>query len=139
MSAESDKNFREYATRVSFNISLSRNQIAVLHSVRLEQSLPLKWNDWDRGPVVSSVEQGRRAYESVLGSTRNLWVPGVKPLITMGFVTWHDPALMVPKWSEHVYRLTKPGELMCQMLELAGIIPKLSTANENKKQRRKSA
>lgn len=135
----SSKCFREYATRVSFNMTLSRNQIAVLRTVRDERQFKDVWKAAkerinQRRP---SVFQENRAE---LGcDDKNRWVPGAKSLQSMGLITWTAPTPNDKHgWIGHnPYALTEAGELMCRMLELAGLIPALAVNDNKKKQRGK--
>lgn len=86
--------FREYATRVSFNLSLSRNQIYVL---------------W----TVSTYKNGWPNKHKEFGVQHDLFVPGVKWLISHGFVNY----------TNEEYSLTEAGEATLNLVRIAGLIP----------------
>ena len=136
----SRKNFRDYATRVSFNMSLSRNQIAVLRTVRDQQRLDMFADDMNRI---------RGGHQTVFQETRaelgmddkNRWVPGARSLISMGLITHIPPKNNTPDgWKGHnPYAVTEAGDLMCQMLELCGLIPTMQVANSNKRKKQRAS
>lgn len=113
----SNKAFRDYATRISFNISLTRNQIYTL------------WNISEQKLVRTKEER------TELGVGCDMFVPGAKWLCQHGLVDWTDPTTMTPKWKDYPYKLTEAGLYVLGLLQIAEIIPK-SAANTNKKQQK---
>lgn len=121
------RKFRDYATRVSFNLTLTRNQIATIRIIREQlQHTPAALLADDSVTIKKAV----RADMQLPGPDH--WIVGSRKLQDMGLVEWHDPGQMKPKWSEHVYRLTPAGEHVCQLLELAGLIPAMKPASRRK-------
>lgn len=106
--------FRDYATRVSFNLSLTRKQITVLLMVR-------EMARFDRSGAAADLTD---TAQSIIGHFRTLGFPhpdvsvlGVQKLIAMGLVERNAPVVV---WG---WRLTDAGEHVCRLLELAGLIP----------------
>ena len=101
--------FREYATRVSFNVSLSRNQIWVL---------------W-------CLSQGRtgRGDHVDFGLHHDMFVPGAKWLGAHGLVT-HYPERM--REGRFTYELTEAGRHLLALVRLAGLVP-AEAVNDDKK------
>ena len=99
--------FHDYATRVSFNLTLTRNQIAafehVVHDIKLWE-LKGKLTTFDHMNDISR------------------FVPAVKKLGEMGLVIHTDPGEMNPKWSRCVWTLTPAGSLVWQLLREAGLV-----------------
>ena len=130
MTDVSARKFRDYATRVSFNLTLTRNQIYVIRTIREECARPISGRQY-------SVIEGRDDIRGIVRASMNMpggdmWVPGVRRLSEMGLVEYHDPSLMKPTWSEHVWRLTPAGEHVCRLLEVAGLIPALATVTKRR-------
>lgn len=119
MSDES-KAFREYATRVSFNISLSRNQIFCLWNCEQEKT-------------------GGRDEALAFGCAADMFVPGAKWLGQHGLVTWTDPVTMTPKWSRHPYQLTEAGKHVLALLRIAGLVPQRAVNSNAKDKKAKRA
>ena len=143
--------FRDYATRVSFNISMSRNQVAVFRAIVL---------DLERPPFVMKTLEGPGIKIGIAtklygDERRALGIPdarmiGIRWLIANGFVR-EQPEITAmrlahekgEKWDwkvfdkhDHQYILTPAGEHMAELLRLAGLIPERAT-NQNAKPRRK--
>lgn len=109
-----NKLFREYATRISFNISLSRNQIFTL------------WN-------ISEGRLGNRQAAIDFGIGSDMFVPGAKWLESHGLLTYTDPVTMKPKWKDYPFKLTEAGEHILSLVRIAGIIPEQSINNNKKR------
>lgn len=146
-----ERAFRDYATRVSFNISMSRNQVAVFRAVVLDLESP-RFRRFDTGMMHGvgrdALERERRALGIV-----NQDMMGLRWLIANGFVREHpkinamrlaherDPAKnkwdwnLFDKYDPHL--LTEAGEHMAALLRIAGLIPqRASNVNTEKKKRR---
>lgn len=107
--------FRQYASRVSFNVTLSRTQMWALYQV---------------GNRVFGLSKSER--EKLTGDSVCYFIPGVKALERMGLVTFTDPVTMTPKWSRDTYNLTAEGEHVLCLLELAELVPTRKPANIRK-------
>lgn len=112
--ANTNKAFREYATRISFNISLSRNQIYTLWNISLQKLYR------------------PREEMAEFGLNIDMFVPGAKWLCQHGLVTWVDPITMKPPWKEYPYKLTEAGTHLLALLRIAEVIPK-EAVNTNEK------
>jgi hypothetical protein len=102
-----NQSFREYATRVTFNLSLSRNQIFVLWCC-----------------ANSNIKLSLRHKE--FGLQHDIFVPGAKWLISHGFITY----VHTEGWSMFPYQLTEVGKHAYALLELAGVLPQYQIAEE---------
>ena len=105
-----DPKFREYATRVSFNISLSRNQIYVLYQMSLKKI-------------------GDREDMDKFGLQTDNFVPGAKWLGSHGFVTYTPPGEMVGS-KRYPWELTETGHHVIALLRIAGLIPEEVVENK---------
>lgn len=109
-----NKAFREYATRVSFNISLSRNQIYTL---------------W----TISSGKTSRPRQDRIdFGLNADMFVPGAKWLQQHGMVIWTDPSTMNPSYKDYPFKLTEAGECMLKLLRIAGLVPEEAVNDDAK-------
>ena len=134
--------FRDYATRISFNLSLSRNQVGHLAGVVMEIE-----NEAYREADLSGRIDMRHDVVSISGGKPNLFVSGRGSLERMGLVTpapgWIEASQSVEKgafWKYQgpTYLLTPAGEHIVELLRIAGLIPK-AAANSNKKRKKKVA
>ena len=112
-----NKAFREYATRVSFNISLSRNQIWTLYQISMGK--------------VNQDRDGRIAF----GIEQDMFVPGAKWLEQHGLAIWTDPGKMNPAWKDFPWKVTDAGGHLLALLRIAGLIPIEATNNNGVKPR----
>lgn len=122
MTPEQTDKFQQFTTRISFSLTLTRNQVAVLNCVRKEMALFEITKNTDclfSGKQDSPFSQ----YRAEAGS--NIFVPGVKALEQRGLIKWEDPTLMEPRWSRPSHRLTAAGEHTVALLVLAGVLEKL--------------
>jgi hypothetical protein len=115
------KLFRDYATRISFNISLTRNQIFTLWAIAEQKST-----------------RSREERES-FGVGSDMFVPGAKWLCQHGLVDWVDPTTTTPKWRDYPYTLTEAGKHILILLQIAEIIPKQAMNSNNKTKSKKKA
>jgi hypothetical protein len=135
----SDKLFRDYATRVSFNLSLSRNQLHVLHCVVLDIELASAPYD-QRSRAKQMLHEDRRLLGLHEGS-----IVGQRSLVAMGLIE------QTPEWEAEdkrlnevdksggralreywgpVHRLTLAGEHVVALLRIAGLIhPAVANSN----------
>lgn len=118
---DSNKAFRDYATRVSFNVTLTRNQIYTLMQV-----------------VEGRVFRDTDLRES-WGLSRDWFVPGVKWLESHGFVKYTDPATMKPAGKDYPWRLTPAGEAVVVLLRIAGLIPARAENDDTKTEKKRRA
>lgn len=112
-----NKIFAEYATRVSFNLTLSRNQAYVLCLIA-RQSIGKK--------------------RDITGFP-DCFVPGAKGLVERGIVTWTDPSSMKPKWSRFSYELTEAGKHVYALLQIAGVASAIPETHFDKRYDRPKA
>lgn len=96
--------FRQAVTSVSFNLTLSKTQVA----------------------AIVLIEESRRRGVYIKGphsTTWNLFVPAVSALIHRGMVTHHPPKGVHRAFqpTSTWYKFTKVGRLVVQMLEEAGL------------------
>jgi hypothetical protein len=137
--------FRDYATRISFNMSLSRNQVGHLAGVVMEIENEELLNQLDFDTRVKRKDQE----VDNNGGRSNLFVTGRRSLLNMGLVV-HDPRWLAAskaceldkrlfwKYTGPSYQLTPAGQHVVELLRIAGLIPK-AAANSNKKHKRKAA
>lgn len=124
------KNFRDHVTRVSFNLSLTRNQIAVLVGIRNELGFSLN--------EMMARKVGYRQIREKMGDTTNMFLPGSQALMKMGLVEHAPFEGRISGDERHdSWRLTEAGKLTIRMLELAGLIPEMIAANSNSSKKRK--
>lgn len=139
--------FRDYATRVSFNMSLSRNQVGHLAGIVADienEILRLEWKarcDLREETITDA------------GGRPNMFVVGRGSLHRMGLVE-HDPRWVkeeeehnaaraagvrrLNKYNGPMYRLTPAGEHVVELLRIAGLIQKAAVNTNVKKKRRAS-
>lgn len=140
--------FREYATRVSFNMTLSRNQIYALRCILLEiehQEMAFE----KRRDIIRVVEIEHKAaggYDNFIG--------GGRALARMGLVE-NDPRWVAEnqrcdaitasgghalrKYWGPSWQLTEAGRHVVALLQIAGLIHLPSNAaNANKRERRRA-
>jgi len=119
-----DGRFASYATRVAFDIRLTRQQIFYL-------CYAASYSETD-------YETRRNAEVSHVG--RSLFVPFVKGLIERGLVE-HNPRARTETAARlpYIYRLTPAGEHVMALLKIAGLAVAFSSAaNDAKPQKRKA-
>ena len=102
--------FAEYATRVSFNLTLSRNQSYVLCLIARE-----------------SIGTAKK----VTGFADN-FVMGARSLQEKGLVTHTDPTTIKPRYSRFPYELTEAGKHVYALLQMAGIAAAIPESHINK-------
>lgn len=138
-----NKTFRDYATRVSFNMSLSRNQIAHLATLVAELE------------AESEAYEVRHAARAVVMDPEqaNKWYVGYRALESMGLIS-DDPRWtaekarlaecekrgerQIMKYTGPTRRITEAGEHVVILLRIAGLIHP-AASNVNKKRKRKAA
>jgi hypothetical protein len=135
--SDASRAFRDYATRVSFNMSLSRNQVGHLAAVIMEIEAD--------GSGVSFEGRTTRKHNTIIenGGRPALFVMGYGSLARMGLIE-HDPRWTKAnesketgafwKYSGPAYQLTPAGEHVVELLRIAGLLPK-AAANEQRKHR----
>lgn len=138
--SDAQRAFRDYATRVSFNLSLSRNQVGHLAGIVTEIE-----NEQMHGKLEFNERTNRRE-DAVIeaGGRPALFIVGRGSLVRMGLVE-PDPRWVVAheskekgafwKYNGPAYRLTPAGEHIVELLRIAGLIPKAALNNNIKKRR----
>ena len=133
--------FRDYATRVSFNMSLSRNQVGHLAAVIME--IEAEGNEAD------FTSRSTRKHDAVIegGGRPALFVVGYRSLERMGLIT-PDPRWTKArdskgrgefwKYTGPAYQLTPAGAHVVELLRIAGLLPK-AAANEQRKHKSSKA
>lgn len=126
--------FREYATRVSFNITVSRNQVATLRQIALDCEQYQCGLSWD--------ERLDSRPEHV-----PMFIPGCRHLVAHGLVrralaVLEDEARIaalkasgkyaVRKYTGPAHEPTDAGWHLVALLRIAGLIP-TAIANQNRK------
>lgn len=134
--------FRDYATRISFNISLSRNQVGHLAGVVAE----IENGDY-RSMSEKLSERKSYAACALVGGRPNLFIVGHGSLARMGLIE-HDPrwlkaqekheGMAYANYLGPTYRLTAAGEHVVELLRIAGLIP-AAAANTNRKRKARVA
>jgi hypothetical protein len=142
---DSVKLFKDYATRVSFSLALSRNQLHTLRCVVIDSELVGASYD-ERSGAKGVLNDERRS----LGFSDG-WIVGQRSLISMGLIEttpeWEveDKRLSevdksggraLRKYWGPVHRLTPAGEHVVALLRIAGLIHP-AVANSNAKKARK--
>lgn len=138
--------FRDYATRVSFNLSLTRNQIASLAYIVTDiENEGAEWNAGKRSAYQVRME--------LLAGAPDMYVTAVRIIERMGLIE-HRPEWLADRdrcdalkaqgktaiaayWGPS-FRLTAAGEHVVALLRLAGLLPQ-AAANTNKAKKRKRA
>jgi hypothetical protein len=144
---ENNRAFRDYATRVSFNLTLSRNQIANLRHIVFEL---------ENEPELSKREYLDRAnFTRAAGADyTSMWFVGFKSLERMGLISHH------PRWTAIIqkfeaekaagkrvymptafcpqYALTPAGEHVVELLRISGLIHQRAN-NSNRRGKRRAA
>ena len=116
--SEARENFANYTQRVAFNITLSRDMIGMLHVVRDWGCQKQPDEVW--APVVHN-------WKSIYPRSDSHFVPQVQSLIRRGLV-YHDYIEQKDAPMGHrYYKLTRAGELMCEMLVEVGLLPAISS------------
>ena len=134
--------FRDYATRISFNLSLSRNQVGHLASVLCEiENEALAWDD--------RTDKRKDACEEA-GGRPSLFVVGRGSLVRMGLIE-HDPRHVaeearldawrkkhpvgypVSKYNGPRYTITAAGAHVIELLRIAGLLPKAAVNDSRRK------
>lgn len=105
--------FRDYVTGVAFNLSLTRNQIAVFNRIAWEIALE------------KSLGRRARHDETMDGpASPSHFVSAARKLSLMGLVVWTDPTSMKPAWAHYPWEMTKAGEMVWSLLLEAGLVNK---------------
>lgn len=151
-----ERAFRDYVTRVSFNLSMSRNQVATLRSIVLDMeafdaSIPYSQrhpgSDYRNTEIKEARANGFRVAD--------MFIPGLRYLLATGIIVetpqWqkenaredefkaaHPTRTFRRNWGIPHYRLTPAGECVVGLLRIAGLIP-MPAANVNRTKRRRSA
>jgi hypothetical protein len=138
--------FRDFATRVSFNVTFSRNQVAAFRAIVMDLEAPLPVSDgtlW--GPGRAALHRDR-----VENHIPDLFVMGLRWLMSNGFVREHPKIAEMRvkherdgapwQWSlftkYHPYQLTEAGEHMAGLLRIAGLIPQQVANDQNQRKRK---
>lgn len=139
----SSRAFRDYATRISFNLSLSRNQVGHLAGIIAERDA------YSANPKIGWLRRGEVGDESVEanGGRPNMFIVGRGALLRMGLIE-HDPLFdrdqerkkrgNRSEYDGPIYRLTPAGEHVADLLRIAGLIPKRA-ANTEIRRKKKTA
>jgi hypothetical protein len=135
-----NRNFRDYATRVSFNLTISRNQIACLRVVLFdlafeEESFDARNNiKEEHGAVVSHHVTGMNGLEKMGLIVRD---PTCEAEDKASEKSLQDGVRFYRKYWGPAWRLTPEGEHVVSLLEAAGLIVRPAAANSNQKQQRR--
>lgn len=125
--------FRQYVTRVSFALTLSRNQVSVLTDIvyRIE-----RFHQGEHWP--SDTPRDREIRDRKLSGecVHDSFVMGARWLGERGLVKHIDPTTTTPKWSRCPWQLTEAGEHVVALLRIAGLMP-AAAENSNRKSKRK--
>lgn len=124
--AETNRAFRDYATRVSFSLNMSRNQVSTLRSMVLD--IECAEQNGYRPDNMPGTEDRKRTYLQT--GSPDQFVIGARWLQSAGLVKWTDPIAMNPKWSREPWELTEAGKHVVALLRIAGLIPE-RVANTN--------
>ena len=95
-----NKAFRNYTTRISFSINLTRNQIYVL---------------WE----IANKRVSDRQRQQTFGLITDTFVPGAKWLCAHGFITHSNERVDQGLFP---YQLTEAGEHVYALLVIAGLV-----------------
>lgn len=156
MSIDSSRAFRDYVTRVSFNLSMSRNQVATLRSVVLDIE------GWDLSKPWHERHKGMDARRAEIKEARanghhaaDMYIPGLRYLLSTGLVRETEASVAARKadedekakygylrngarfWNVQPHELTEAGKHVVELLRLAGLIP-MAAANSNQKRKRRA-
>lgn len=133
-----NKAFRDYATRVSFNLTLSRNQIAQLRSllIDIEFEKSMSW------------QQRKDLQHELRGGEVDRFVVSNRSLLGMGLIV-NDPRWIEDrdrseaaraKGEQYItqylgpgYQLTEAGEHVVSLLRLAGLIQPAAVNSNRRK------
>lgn len=146
MTADSNRAFRDYATRISFNLSLSRNQLGHLAGVisEIEAYEANRALGWERRCDI------RQAAVEAAGGNPNMFIVGRGSLKRMGLIEDNPQRLeeerralvngryRKDRYDGPNYRLTPAGVHVVELLRLAGLIAP-AAANSNRKRKRRAA
>lgn len=110
--AEAKAAFSGYVQSVAFNMTLSRHMVDALGAVR------------DFGDTRSALQAG-----AVNGHVGTHSAPLMGALIRRGLV-WHDFPEGRREPGHRYFKLTRAGELMCELLVEAGLIAALQSAKK---------
>ena len=114
--AKYDSRFAGYATRVAFDLRLTRTQIFYLSMV-------------DAGYYNLDFEEKVKAENEFVG--RDIFVPQVRGLIERGLVEHQAAVKTRPRRnSDWVYRLTPAGSHVFSLLQIAGLAVKFAVNEE---------
>jgi hypothetical protein len=118
----SNEKFRGYVQRVAFQITLSERMIRALCVVR----------DYPAYNNNKTSEEARSEYEkteirSLSTQAQCIWITEFNALERRG-LAYHNPTTKENPWPNgHVfYKLTRAGELMCELLIEAGLMPDIN-------------
>jgi hypothetical protein len=142
-----NKAFRDYATRVSFNMTLSRNQIFTLRVVMMDIEMQNATFD-DRTRATYNMRKGQMEE-----NLPDRYVCGIRALLAMGLVE-NDPRWAadekqcdeakargeraIKKYWGPSCQITEAGEHIVALLRIAGLIAP-AAVNQNRKGRRKAS
>jgi hypothetical protein len=146
MTASAAERFRDYSTRIAFNLSLSRNMIGHLHAVVVEEQFANEHGSTGENKMLRIDHRSGACAE--VGGKPQLFVQGLGSLERMGLIEMtkgmkkqEELFLAGAKgWTYHGprYQLTEPGQLCVEMLRVVGLLPRLP-ANVPVKRKKKAA
>lgn len=129
--------FRDYATSVSFHMTLSRNQVATLRGIVVDIEMYKTTKDW-----FQRAEAKDAAYHET--QEVNMWIVGARKLESMGLIQFDARRVeddkhieiakeLIAKRLRHsrpirsymgpTWALTQAGEHVVELLRIAGLIP----------------
>ena len=114
----SNDKFKSYVQRVAFQITLSERMIRALCVIR---DYPAYNNKITNKEMIS--EQKRIEIRSLSSQAQCIWITEFNALERRG-LAYHNPTTKENPWPNgHVfYKLTRAGELMCELLIEAGLM-----------------
>lgn len=138
--------FREYATRVSFSLSMSRNQVAVLREIVL--NLEAAGVPFDQRPGSVEARDRRRALYEIGVRVADNYIVGMRWLIATGLL-FETPEHIAERvrvdaakaagdrayfdYAIPHYKLTPAGEHIVGLLRCAGLIPECLPVSTRKR------
>ncbi len=110
--------FRGYVQRVAFQVTLSEPMIRALQVIR---DYPAYSNNKTNKDLIK--EHKQTEIRSLSNQAQCVWIVEISALERRG-LAYHNPAPKNNPWPENwvFYKLTRAGELMCELLIEAGLM-----------------